>query len=156
MKVVPFSWSARTALVDLFNLVPLVLFVRYAADSKLKKTAPESGCIRCKTGALYQSFGHLPTMSQRIDTMPRSILLFCVSGKSAIQGICPIGVFKILCTAGFFCVVGFVRRSRSKEQFEYPKSTECCSVQSARQAVHCGKTQLRNESQVIKFDYPIL
>jgi hypothetical protein len=42
------------------SFVPLVLSVRYATDSMLQKNALKSGCNRCKTGALYQSFGHLP------------------------------------------------------------------------------------------------
>ena len=42
------------------SFVPFVLYVRYTTDSKHQKTALESGCILCETGALYQSFGHLP------------------------------------------------------------------------------------------------
>jgi len=52
--------------------------------------------------------------------MLRSTLLLFVSEKPAIQGICPVGVFKILGIAGFFCVVGLFRHSRFKVKFEYP------------------------------------
>ena len=48
-----------------------------------------------------------PNIDRSIDTMLRSILLLCVSRKPVIQGICPIGVFKILCIAGFFAFMGF-------------------------------------------------
>ena len=48
-------------------------------------------------------------IDRSIDTMLRSILLLFVSRKPAIQGICPIGVFKILCIAGFFCVMWLLR-----------------------------------------------
>ena len=60
-----------------------------------------------------------PKIDRSIDTMLRSILLLFVSRKPAIQGVCPIEVFKTLCIAGFFCVIGFVWLSRHKEQFEY-------------------------------------
>jgi len=57
------------------SFVPLVLSVRYATDGKHQETTPESGCILCETGALYQSFGHLPTISQKIDTI--NVFVFC-------------------------------------------------------------------------------
>ena len=41
------------------------------------------------------------------DTLLRSILLFFLLGKPAIQGVCPTGVFKTLCVAGFFALPGF-------------------------------------------------
>jgi hypothetical protein len=52
--------------------------------------------------------------------MLRSMLLLFVSRKPAIQGICPIGVFKILCIAGSFCVIGLLRHSWLNTKFEYP------------------------------------
>jgi len=55
-----------------------------------------------------------PNIDRSIDTMLRSILLLFVSRKPAIQGICPVGVCKILCIAGFFCVMGLLRYSRLK------------------------------------------
>ena len=61
-----------------------------------------------------------PNIDRSIDTMLRSILLLIVSRKPAIQGICSIGVCKILCIAGFFCVAELLRHSRLKGQFEYP------------------------------------
>lgn len=74
ITAVPYCFDDRRIVIEiikdtqfgcLFNrqeslFVPLVLSVRYVTDSKRKKTAPESGCIRCKAGALYQSFGPLP------------------------------------------------------------------------------------------------
>ena len=56
-----------------------------------------------------------PNIDRSIDTMLRSILLLFISRKPAIQGICPTGVCKILCIAGFFCVIGFLQHSRLKE-----------------------------------------
>lgn len=51
--------------------VPLVLSVRYATDGKHQETTLESGCILCKTGALYQSSCPLPDQKQLIGTMCR-------------------------------------------------------------------------------------
>ena len=59
-----------------------------------------------------------PNIDRSIDTM-RSILLFLLR-KTAIQGFCPIGVFKILCIAGYFCVMRLLWHSGLNAEFEYP------------------------------------
>ena len=69
---------------------------------------------------LYWPIGHSTKIDRSIDTMPRSILLFFVSIKPAIQGISPIGVCKILCIAGSFCVMGLLRHFQLKSKYEYP------------------------------------
>ena len=74
-----------------------------------------------ENGALYQSSAGNTNIDRSIDTMLRSILLLFVSRKPAIQGVFPQGVFKILCIAGFFCVMELLRYSRLEGQFEYPK-----------------------------------
>ncbi len=88
----------------------------HAECTPLGKTAPPK-----RQGVhFYQNMSPLPNIDRSIDTMLRSIPLLFVSRKPAIQGICPIGVFKILCIAGFFYVMGLLRYSRLKVQFEYP------------------------------------
>jgi len=52
--------------------------------------------------------------------MLRSILLFFLLGKPAIQGVCPTGVFKTRCIAGFFAFPEFERGIGTEHQFEYP------------------------------------
>lgn len=63
----------------------------------------------------------LANIDRSIDTMLQSILLLFVSRKPAIQGVCPFRVFKILCIAGFYCVLGLLRHSQFKARFEYPR-----------------------------------
>ncbi len=83
--------------------------------------APYERMVLWVDAAFLDQFSTPQTNIDRsIDTMLRSILLLFVSRKPLIQGICPVGVFKILCIAGFFCVMEFLRYSRFKAQFEYP------------------------------------
>ena len=69
---------------------------------------------------LYWRFGHSTQPDRSIDTMLRSILLFFLLGKPAIQGVCPTGVFKTLCITGFFAFTEFERGIGTEHQFEYP------------------------------------
>ena len=69
---------------------------------------------------LYQFLVLDTKFDRSIDTMLRLIFLFCVSGKPAIQGICSVGVFKILGIADSFTLWGFIRTHNSRRKFEYP------------------------------------
>ena len=52
--------------------------------------------------------------------MPRSTVLFCVLDKPVVQGVCPLGVCKTLCIAGFFRSLGVIRLSGSRENLNTP------------------------------------
>lgn len=65
--------------------------------------------------SIYTTHGNKSTI--RLESL---ILLLFISRKPAIQGVCHIGVFKILYIAGFFSIIKLLRYSQLKGQFEYP------------------------------------
>ena len=96
----------------------------YRRSSITQKKPAIQRILNTPMGQIPCIAGFLDTNNKRIDrsidTMLRSILLLFVSRKPIIQGISPIGVCKILCIAGSFCVMELVRHSQSKARFEYP------------------------------------
>ena len=73
-----------------------------------RRGAPAKG-VGCLRGARVRISPSPPKFDRSIYKMLRSILLLFISRKPVIQGICPIGVFKILCIAGFSYVINYLK-----------------------------------------------
>ena len=133
LKAEPFSRNLCTIhLVSTYSFnrriqfCPFSPFCPLCQRQKVSKKALERGCILCKTGALYQSFSHLPNQSTNFDTKTAFhfgglFLRLCPE----LQCSCGFRAFSVLGTVGAAALKSCLLHGRPLEIF---KSIRLCTT----------------------------